>query len=125
MPGVPGFFAYFGSDTLPQTRSRQKFLEGRAPNLASSEVWCPAFHRVRGVWCPFGARVDKWKTETFVGVNRALGMATPDEVVVLYYDSKKHAERFRKNSSDIIDLVNDFNDAHVEDFVYYEAKVMR
>ncbi len=68
---------------------------------------------------------DTYITESFIGVNRALGMQTPDEVVVLYYDNPAQGGRFRKNNPDILEKVGDFNDSHLDDYIYYVGKAIR
>ncbi|WP_299372432.1 hypothetical protein [uncultured Kiloniella sp.] len=70
-------------------------------------------------------RSDTYKTEAFVGVSQAYGMPTPDEAVVIYYDSPDAGDRFRKNNPDILEKVVDFNDKHLNDFVYYVAQSRR
>ena len=63
-------------------------------------------------------REDHWVTEAFVNVDDAVGLPTPDEVVVLYYQSADKAEAFRSGNKDILAAVGAFNRAHLTDFVY-------
>lgn len=62
---------------------------------------------------------DTYVTESFIGVNEALGMPTPDEVVVLYYDDAKKGERFRKNNGPLLQKIGAFNKTHLLSVVYY------
>lgn len=71
------------------------------------------------------SRPDKYQAEAVVMVSRAIGMPTPDEVTVLYYDSPEAGERFRNNNADIMDSVNAFNDRHLIDYVYYMGAANR
>ncbi len=64
-------------------------------------------------------RVDTYKTESFVSVNHAMGMPTPDEVVVLYYDTPASGDRFRDQNGDLMNSIGAFNKAHLVNFVYY------
>lgn len=62
---------------------------------------------------------DAYVNETFIGVNHASGLATPDEVVVLFYDNSQAADRFRTNNKDLLGKIGAFNKAHVIRSVYY------
>lgn len=62
---------------------------------------------------------DAYVNETFIGVNHASGLATPDEVVVLFYDNSQAADRFRANNKDLMEKIGAFNKAHVTRSVYY------
>lgn len=64
-----------------------------------------------------------WSTESFLQVHSASGIATPDEVVILYYDSAEAAESYRDNNPDILDVVTDFNTAHLNGFTYLVGTV--
>ncbi len=70
-------------------------------------------------------RADTYKTEAFVGVSKAYGIPTPDEAVVIYYDSPDAGNRFRENNPDILEKIADFNDKHLNDFIYYIAQSRR
>lgn len=61
---------------------------------------------------------DKYITESFIGVTHASGMSTPDEVVIIYYDSPEHGDCFRKNNSEVLGLIGEFNNRHVSEFTY-------
>lgn len=69
------------------------------------------------------SRPNRYKTEAFIEVTNAMGMPTPDEVVVLYYDRVADGEHFRKNNPDIMKRVGAFNDDHINDYIYYSGKV--
>jgi hypothetical protein len=62
---------------------------------------------------------DTYITEAFVGVNHAVGMATPDEVVMLYYDDAETGDRFRNANSDFLSEIGVFNATHLISTVYY------
>ncbi|MBV1934944.1 MAG: hypothetical protein KUG59_09645 [Parvibaculaceae bacterium] len=66
---------------------------------------------------------DAYVNETFIGVNHASGLATPDEVVVLFYDNAQAADRFRANNKDLLGKIGAFNKAHVTNSVYYIGQV--
>lgn len=59
-----------------------------------------------------------WTTESFLQVHTASGIATPDEVVVIYYDSAAIAGGFRDDNPDILEDVTAFNMEHLTDFIY-------
>lgn len=65
---------------------------------------------------------DTYVTESFIGVNEALGLPTPDEVVILFYDNPEAGDRFRKNNGDLLQKIGRFNQAHLVDAVYYVGK---
>lgn len=64
-------------------------------------------------------RPDHFITESFIAVNHASGMSTPDEAVIIFYDNAEQGNRFRKNNPDILDMISSFNKAHLDDFIYY------
>ncbi|WP_120496827.1 hypothetical protein [Kiloniella sp. EL199] len=70
-------------------------------------------------------RTDTYQTEAFVGVSQAYGIPTPDEAVVIYYDTPDAGNRFRENNPDILKKIIDFNDKHLNDFIYYIAQSRR
>lgn len=59
-----------------------------------------------------------WSTESFLQVHSASGVATPDEVVVLYYDSAEVAGSFRDDNQDILEDITAFNTEHLDGFSY-------
>lgn len=48
---------------------------------------------------------DTYVTESFISVNEALGLPTPDEVVILFYDSPETGDRFRKNNGGLLQKI--------------------
>jgi len=62
---------------------------------------------------------DRYFTESFIGVNLAQGMATPDEVVVLFYDDPQTGDRFRDANAGFLKEIGKFNKKHLDDTVYY------
>jgi len=89
-----------------------KDIDGRSKSLANIDRHTSALS-------------DKYVTESFIGVTHASGMPTPDEVVVIYYDSPEQGERFRANNSEVLGLIGEFNSEHVNKFVYLVGKAIR
>jgi len=65
---------------------------------------------------------DTYVTESFISVHSALGLPTPDEVVVLFYDTPETGDRFRKNNGNLLNKIKKFNQSHLVDAVYYVSK---
>jgi len=72
-----------------------------------------------------GALADTYVTESFIAVNEAIGLPTPDEVVILYYDTPEAGDRFRKNNGDLLKKIGKFNQDHLVDAVYYVGKALQ
>lgn len=72
-----------------------------------------------------GKIADTYVTESFIGVNHALGLPTPDEVVILYYDDPKMGDRFRKNNPKLMRKIGKFNKDHLVDAVYYVGQAIK
>lgn len=72
-----------------------------------------------------GALADTYVTESFIGVNQALGLPTPDEVVILYYNSDEEGGRFRKNNGGLLKKIGKFNQDHLVDAAYYVGKALQ
>jgi len=70
-------------------------------------------------------RDGRWTTEAVLNVHNALGVSTPDEVVVLYYNSSDIADRFRDENQDILVDVGTFNAAHLTGFTYLVGAATR
>lgn len=66
-----------------------------------------------------------WTNESYLGVHSAIGIPTPDEVVVIHYENGEIAERFRDLNSDILQDVGAFNDAHLTSFTYLVGAATR
>lgn len=66
-------------------------------------------------------RADHWRREVFLTVFHAVGMETPDEVAILYYDTPEQGERFRASNPDILNSVGAFNKKHLSGYVYYSG----
>lgn len=66
-------------------------------------------------------RIDAWKTDAFVAGLRAVGMKTPDEVVIIHYDDAQQGIRFRNQNSDILEQVGAFNRRHLVEYTYISA----
>lgn len=65
---------------------------------------------------------DRYTAEASVEVHRAYGMRTPDEVVVLSYQTPAAGDRFRDNNQSVLEAVGAFNKKHLESFVYLVGK---
>lgn len=76
---------------------------------------------LNGINTTAAARPDAWQTEAMVAGLRAVGMPTPDEVVVIHYDDAAQGERFRKRNPDILKRIGAFNRRHLRDFTYISA----
>ncbi|NKB55995.1 MAG: hypothetical protein GKS00_06640 [Alphaproteobacteria bacterium] len=61
---------------------------------------------------------DSWSNEAVISVQSAIGMARPDDVTILYYDSAQQAVRFRKNAPAILKRIGAFNRRHLVSFTY-------
>lgn len=66
-------------------------------------------------------RADAWTTEAQIAGLRAVGMATPDEVVLIHYDDPQQGQRFRSANPDIMKQIGAFNRKHLIDFTYLSA----
>ena len=62
-----------------------------------------------------------YKVEAFLKVNDAAGMARPDEVVVIYYDSPQQAEQFRAENPEFMEKIGQFNQDHISQFSYLQV----
>ncbi|AWZ01397.1 hypothetical protein RHODOSMS8_01863 [Rhodobiaceae bacterium] len=68
---------------------------------------------------------DAYRNEAFIEVHRAAGMPTPDEAVLLSYDTPEAGERFRNNNQSLLERIGLFNQAHLTAFAYYVVKPLR
>jgi hypothetical protein len=66
-----------------------------------------------------------WTNEAYLNVQDAMGIPTPDEVVVIHYENAEVAESFRNSNSDILRDVGAFNDAHLTAFTYLVGTAVR
>jgi len=64
---------------------------------------------------------NHYNVEAFLKVNDAAGMARPDEVVVIYYDSPQQAEQFRAGNPDFMEKIGQFNQDHISQFSYLQV----
>lgn len=67
---------------------------------------------------------DTYVTEAFVGVNHAIGMPTPDEVVMLFYNDAETGDRFRNANKEFLDKIGAFNSNHLLSTVYYVGQAV-
>lgn len=70
-------------------------------------------------------RADRWRREVFLTVSHAVGMETPDEVAVIYYDSPEQGARFRKTNPDVLKSIGKFNKKHLSGYIYFSGAVSR
>jgi len=68
---------------------------------------------------------ERYRREVFIQPHRAIGMSTPDEVAVLFYEDPAQGKHFRDNNPAILKQVGDFNDNHLEDYIYYFAQALK
>jgi hypothetical protein len=68
-------------------------------------------------------RPDRYFTEAFLRVTDAVGLARPDEVVLISYDSAAAGARFRANSGDVMQMIGAFNDVHLGEYSYLIAEL--
>lgn len=68
---------------------------------------------------------DTYVNEAFIGVNSAIGLPTPDEVVLLFYDNPATGDRFRKNNPGLLKRIGAFNKAHLSGTIYYGGRAVR
>lgn len=71
------------------------------------------------------AREGHWTTEAFLAVHSSVGIPTPDEAVLLHYESAEIAEKFRQDNTDLLVAVGTFNDAHLTAFTYLVGAATR
>ena len=64
---------------------------------------------------------NHYNVEAFLKVNDAAGMARPDEVVVIYYDSPQQAEQFRAGNPEFMEKIGQFNQDHISRFSYLQV----
>ena len=67
----------------------------------------------------------RWTNEAYLGVHSAIGIPTPDEVVLIHYENAEIAEKFRDSNSAILRDVGAFNDAHLTSFTYLVGAATR
>ncbi len=68
------------------------------------------------------SRADHFETAGSVAVTDAIGIETPDEVVVITYSSGEAATSFRANNDDILEAIGRFNSEHIAGFAYVSVK---
>jgi len=71
------------------------------------------------------AREGRWTTEAFLAVHSSVGIPTPDEAVLLHYETAEIAEKFRQDNADLLVEVGTFNDAHLTAFTYLVGAATR
>lgn len=70
-------------------------------------------------------RPDRYRTQSEIAVTHAIGMARPDEVVILFYDSPAQGKRFRKANPKLLKRIGAFNKRHLTKAVYYISSTER
>ncbi len=63
-----------------------------------------------------------YRSEAEISVTDAYGAKTPDEAVLIYYDTPEQGEKFRSSNKNILKMIGDFNKEHLESYIYYIAK---
>lgn len=79
-------------------------------------------HRINAL---AGEKTDAWTNEAMISGLRAVGMPTPDEVVVIRYDDPQQGERFRGNNQDLLKEIGAFNKKHLTEYSYISARPAR
>lgn len=130
---------------LDAAADRVALLEGEAENFPAEQSAAPATQRayvlklsrytnddpdgrdrdLAGIRAVAATRADRWRREIFLTVSHAVGMETPDEVAVLYYDTPEQGERFRKNNPDVLKSIGGFNKKHLSGYIYYSGSASR
>lgn len=67
-------------------------------------------------------RENIYRAEAEIAVTDAYGAKTPDEAVMIFYDSPEQGDQFRANNKSILKNIGAFNKSHLEDFIYYILK---
>lgn len=70
-------------------------------------------------------RDGHWTNEAYLDVHSSIGIPTPDEVVVIHYETAEIAKKFRDSNSDILQDVGAFNNAHLTSFTYLVGAATR
>lgn len=63
-----------------------------------------------------------YRSEAEIAVTEAYGAKTPDEAVLIYYDTPEQGEKFRSSNKKILKMIGAFNEKHLESYIYYIAK---
>ena len=71
------------------------------------------------------AQPDSYRNEALIFPERAVGLPTPDEVTILFYDSPEQGQSFRDANGDILKAIDRFNGDHLLSFAYLSASSMR
>ncbi|MBL4907321.1 MAG: hypothetical protein JKX94_07715 [Sneathiella sp.] len=66
-----------------------------------------------------------YRTEAEIAVTDAYGIKTPDEAILIYYDTLEQGEKFRSSNKQILKKIGAFNKSHLDAFIYYVAKPIR
>ena len=68
-------------------------------------------------------RPENWKGEARLRIHSAIGMPTPDEVGVIYYDTPEMMVAFRQASPDLVQRIGDFNKRHLQEQKYLYLEI--
>jgi len=63
-----------------------------------------------------------YSTEAFMRITDAYGLARPDELVVIYYNSTEQGQKFRDQNLDLMRQIGKFNQQHLTRFSYIGAQ---
>ena len=106
-------------DTMSAAADRQYILQISRYNNLDTDAPEQDLKRIMQSVKP---RPNRFLDESFIAVNRSMGMPPPDEVVILFSASAKQADRFRKDDPDILKKVGALNKAHPDDYIYYMGR---
>ncbi len=68
-------------------------------------------------------REESWTGEARLRIKSAIGMPTPDEVGVIYYETKTSMQDFVGANPDIVDRITEFNQRHLIESNYLIIEV--
>jgi len=69
------------------------------------------------------ARPNAFHNEVVITAARASGIATPDDVTLLYYDSPSDGAAFRAANGDLMKRIGQFNKEHLVDYAYVSLSI--
>jgi hypothetical protein len=64
-----------------------------------------------------------WHTEGVLIPSKTVGTIRPDELTFLFYDSSDIANKFRDEHPEILEMIGQFNGAHLTSFLYLGATI--
>ena len=67
----------------------------------------------------------KYNVESQLHITNTYGMPSPNKITTIYYHSAAEGDNFRSNNRDILEKISNFNNDHIESFVYLFANSAR